>query len=279
MLSVLRAHGASLWPGHDVTATLDDDEEIKDVVRQHRVVLVVPVLVGFLGLAIALVPGWPRVADAVGLVMVAWAGWHAVLHSVDRFVITNHRVFRVRGVLRRSRASMPIRRVLDITVHKPLMGLLFGYGHFVFESAAQEQGLREIRFVGDPDGRERTIQRLITRARACRPRRRTAPGAAAPTVTPTPVWCGSRTSATTPRSPGAPSNCTDPAVVPQTGRSVRQVVGFASGPGNGAGSAVEETSWRRRRANPATRLTAGPGGRPATTPPGFATPTSRRCPG
>ena len=71
MLSVLRAHGASLWPGHDVTATLDDDEEIKDVVRQHRVVLVVPVLVGFLGLAIALVPGWPRVADAVALVMLA----------------------------------------------------------------------------------------------------------------------------------------------------------------------------------------------------------------
>ena len=180
MLSVLRAHGASLWPGHDVTATLDDDEEIKDVVRQHRVVLVVPVLVGFLGLAIALSPGWPRVADAVGLVMVAWAGWHAVLHSVDRFVITNHRVFRVRGVLRRSRASMPIRRVLDITVHKPLMGLLFGYGHFVFESAAQEQGLREIRFVGDPDGRERTIQRLIHPRTSLPPQAAHCPGCRCP---------------------------------------------------------------------------------------------------
>lgn len=161
MLSVPRTYVARLWPGHDITATLDDDEEIKDIVRQHRVVLTLPLLIGFLGLAIALVQGWPRVADVVGLVMVGWAGWHALLHSVDRFVITNHRVFRVRGVLRRSRASMPIRRVLDITVHKPLVGLLLGYGHFVFESAAQEQGLREIRFVGNPDERERTIQRLI----------------------------------------------------------------------------------------------------------------------
>ena len=171
MLSAVRAHLARLWPGHDVTATLDDDEEIRDVVRQHRVVLVVPFLIGFLGVAIALVPGWPRVADVVGLVLFGWASWHAVLHSVDRFVITNHRVFRVRGVLRRSRASMPIRRVLDITVHKPLLGLLLGYGHFVFESAAQEQGLREIRFVGRPDDRERTIQRLL------HPRSNTAPQA------------------------------------------------------------------------------------------------------
>lgn len=161
MLSGLRRYGAALRPGHDVTATLDDDEEIRDVLRRHRVVLVWPALVAFIGLAFMLARGWPRAADVVGLVMLGWAGWHAVQHTVDRFVITNHRVFRVRGVLRRSRASMPIQRVLEITVHKPLLGLLLGYGHFVFESAAQEQGLREIRFVGDPDERERVIQRLI----------------------------------------------------------------------------------------------------------------------
>ena len=157
----LSAWAAQLWPGHDVDATVDDDEEIWDVVRQHRVVLTVPVLVAFLGLALCLARGWSRVADVAGVAMIAWSAWQVVQHATDRFVITSRRVFRVRGVLRRSRASMPIRRVLDITVHKPLLGLLAGYGHFVFESAAQEQGLREIRFVGRPDERERTIQRLI----------------------------------------------------------------------------------------------------------------------
>lgn len=161
MLGGLRSRAAQLWPGHDVTATLDDDEEIEDVVRPHHVVLVVPALVGFLGLALVLARGWPRAADLLGLGLVGWAVWQAVQRQADRFVITNHRVFRVRGVLRRSRASMPIQRVLDITVHKPLLGLLVGYGHFIFESAAQEQGLREIRFVARPDERELTIQRLI----------------------------------------------------------------------------------------------------------------------
>lgn len=169
MRTALGAWAAPLWPGHDVTATLDDDEQIWDVVRPHRVVLVGPMLVGFVGLALSLAPGWPRAADVLGLAALGWAAWQVVQHSADRFVITNHRVFRVRGVLRRSRASMPIRRVLDITVHKPLLGLLLGYGHFVFESAAQEQGLRDIRFVGRADERERTIQQLIHPRRTAEP--------------------------------------------------------------------------------------------------------------
>jgi hypothetical protein len=59
---------------------------------------------------------------------------------------------------------MPMSRILDITVEKPLVGRIFGYGHFVFESAAQDQGLRDIRFVGRPDERDLTIQTVIQRA-------------------------------------------------------------------------------------------------------------------
>jgi hypothetical protein len=59
---------------------------------------------------------------------------------------------------------MPITRILDITVEKPFVGRLLGYGHFVFESAAQAQGLRDIRYIGDPDERDLTIQRVVQRA-------------------------------------------------------------------------------------------------------------------
>ena len=41
---------------------------------------------------------------------------------------------------------------------------MLGYGHFTFESAAQEQGLRDIRYVGDPDARDLTIQRVVQRS-------------------------------------------------------------------------------------------------------------------
>jgi uncharacterized membrane protein YdbT with pleckstrin-like domain len=83
---------------------------------------------------------------------------------MDRFVITNMRVFRIRGVLSRKLATVPIIRILDITVKEPVIGRMLGYGHFVFESAAQEQGLRVIRYVGDPDERDLTIQRVIQRS-------------------------------------------------------------------------------------------------------------------
>jgi uncharacterized membrane protein YdbT with pleckstrin-like domain len=92
------------------------------------------------------------------------AGWTALVDHMDRFVITNMRVFRVRGVLGQQLATVPLHRILDISVEKQVLGRLLNYGHFVFESAAPEQGLREIRFVGRPYQRDLVIQRVVQRA-------------------------------------------------------------------------------------------------------------------
>lgn len=147
----------------------DEGEVIVDEVRKHRIVYVVPVLAGVLGLAFLVLflmadPGIAWLPLAIGLALLAWAGWRALASNLDRFVITNMRVFRVKGVLARSLATMPLGRILDITVVKPMTGRLLGYGHFTFESAAQDQGLREIRFVGRPDERDLAIQRVVQRA-------------------------------------------------------------------------------------------------------------------
>ena len=96
--------------------------------------------------------------------LLAHASWGALAVLRDRFVITNMRVFRVHGVLAQSLATMPLSRILDISVKKPLHGRILGFGHFCFESAAQEQGLRDIRYVGRPDERDLAIQRVVQRA-------------------------------------------------------------------------------------------------------------------
>ncbi len=147
----------------------EEGEVIVDEVRKHWVVYVVPSLIALLGLAfLVLFPladidlAW--VPLALGLGLIAWAAWRALAAKLDRFVITNMRVFRVHGVMARSLATMPLGRILDITVVKPMTGRILGYGHFTFESAAQDQGLREIRFVGDPDQRDLAIQRVVQRA-------------------------------------------------------------------------------------------------------------------
>ncbi|WP_082461907.1 PH domain-containing protein [Agromyces sp. Leaf222] len=147
----------------------DEGEFVVDEVRKHwaavagailEALAAVPVL-----LLILVLPSqayWVPLLLALGLVV--HASWRIMGARMDRFVITNMRVFRVHGILTQNIATMPLARILDISVHRPLIGRILGYGHFVFESAAQEQGLRDIRFVPKPNERGLTIQRTIQRA-------------------------------------------------------------------------------------------------------------------
>jgi hypothetical protein len=147
----------------------DEGEVVVDEVPHHWVVYIVPALQATGGVALLylflLSPvdvAW--VPLTLGLLVPAYAAWRALNEHMDRFVVTNMRVFRVRGVLSQRLATMPLGRILDITVEKPFSGRVLDYGHFVFESAAQEQGLREIRFVGRPYERDLAIQRVVQRS-------------------------------------------------------------------------------------------------------------------
>lgn len=147
----------------------EEGEVVVDEVRHHWAAYTRAVVALLLGLVcLALVPfapvelGW--VPITLWLLLWLHAAWRALTEHMDRFVITNMRVFRVKGVLDRQAATMPLSRILDITVTKPLVGRILGYGHFCFESAAQEQGLRDIRFVSRPNERDQAIQRVVQRA-------------------------------------------------------------------------------------------------------------------
>lgn len=147
----------------------EEGEVIVDVVRKHWVVhtwSVTLVVAGcFLLYLAALAPpdiAWLPMLLGFAAWAVAW--WKGKAAQLDRFVITNMRVFRMKGVFSRSTATMPLGRILDITVVKPPHGRILGFGHFTFESAAREQGLRDITYVGRPDERDLTIQRVVQRS-------------------------------------------------------------------------------------------------------------------
>ncbi|WP_370290102.1 PH domain-containing protein [Nocardioides sp.] len=147
----------------------EEGEVVVDEVMHHWFAYLRPAAEGGLALLLLVaswfVPmavAWVLIGAAVLLMVRAAWGWLAVLR--DRFVITNMRVFRVHGVFSQSLATMPLSRILDISVSKPLHGRVLGFGHFCFESAAQEQGLRDIRYVGRPDERDLAIQRVVQRA-------------------------------------------------------------------------------------------------------------------
>ncbi|MFT4264367.1 MAG: PH domain-containing protein [Nocardioides sp.] len=147
----------------------DQGEVIVDEVRHHWVAFTRAVLEAVLALVLLvgtfLVPTQlSTIVLLLALAVATHACFLALREHRDRFVITNMRVFRVHGVLSTQIATMPLSRILDITLTKPLLGRVLGYGHFVFESAAQEQGLRDIRFVARPDDRDHAIQSVVQRA-------------------------------------------------------------------------------------------------------------------
>jgi hypothetical protein len=159
------------WTDPDIAKHLlrDEGEVIVDEVRHHWAAYVRPVAETLAALALlALTPfvpvdlGWVPLLLAFSLL--AHAAWLALHQHRDRFVITNMRVFRVHGVLGQSLSTMPLSRILDITVVRPLHGRLLGFGHFCFESAAQEQGIRDIRYVARPYQRDLSIQRVVQRS-------------------------------------------------------------------------------------------------------------------
>lgn len=148
----------------------EENEVVVDEVRRHWITRVLPasaVVAGILllGAMPALGPYWWLLLLA-GLALAAFGfvRWHQ--EYMQRFVVTNMRVFRVHGILEQRISTMPINRILDISMRQPFWGQVLNYGHFVFETAAQDQGLRDIRFVGDPELRDRIIQRVITRSGA-----------------------------------------------------------------------------------------------------------------
>ena len=151
---------------------LDDDdvsEDVVDEVHHHWVVyvpsaleLVVVALLLWVVLFSSTRLGWLPFVLAV--VVLGHASWRAFDFFMDVFVVTNMRVFRVSGVLDVKQATTPLSRILDITVDQPILGRVLGYGHFTFESAAQEQGLRDIRYISHALERDKRIQRHVQRA-------------------------------------------------------------------------------------------------------------------
>lgn len=143
----------------------DEDEDVVDEVYHHWLVYLPALGEAVLAVLVGVAAAYARGDGAALLLVVAaalllYAGSQWLVQFLDIFVITNVRVLRVQGLLDIKQASMPLSRILDITLEQPLPGRILNYGHFVFESAAQDQGLSDIRFVPKPLQRDQRIQTL-----------------------------------------------------------------------------------------------------------------------
>ncbi|TYK48510.1 PH domain-containing protein [Actinomadura decatromicini] len=123
-------------------------------VRRHPAVLLLPVGIVVAGLvacaAVSAISGiiwiwW------VWLVAIAYLVWKVIAWSIEFFLVTEHRVMVVMGVLNRTVAMMPVAKVTDIALNRSVGGRIMGYGEFVMESAGQKQALRNVGFMPYPE--------------------------------------------------------------------------------------------------------------------------------
>ncbi|MCW2950374.1 MAG: hypothetical protein JWN41_1387 [Thermoleophilia bacterium] len=73
------------------------------------------------------------VALAVAAVVMAWRG---LAWSLSRFYITTNKVVYVHGVLNKSVTSTPMVKIDEVTLQRPLLGRILGFGRLDVENAS-----------------------------------------------------------------------------------------------------------------------------------------------
>src|SRR4051812_2499877 len=141
-------------------------ERLVTAVRAHWARLAEPVITTTLGFVAAL---WvdsnvTKSTQAVGtavwwlfFALLARLVWRLADWSHNWFVATDKRLLLRHGLMTHRVAMMPLLKVTDMSYVRSIPGQFLGYGKFVLESAGQDQALREIKWVPNPDQTYRDI--------------------------------------------------------------------------------------------------------------------------
>jgi membrane protein YdbS with pleckstrin-like domain len=95
--------------------------------------------------------GLVTVAVLVWLAGMVYLGWRVADWYFDRFILTNKRIMVVNGLVTRTVGMMPLVRVTDMKYQQSPLGRMLNYGTFVVESAGQDQALREVKHLPNPN--------------------------------------------------------------------------------------------------------------------------------
>lgn len=97
------------------------------------------------------IPSGVTIVILLWLVILIALGWRAADWWYDRFILTNKRVMLVNGIVTRKVAMMPLLRVTDMKYVQSPLGRILNYGTFELESAGQEQALRKVDNLPNPN--------------------------------------------------------------------------------------------------------------------------------
>jgi membrane protein YdbS with pleckstrin-like domain len=163
----------SLYDGRraqkDVAKYLLPGEEAIIATRRHWAVLVEPAAKA---LPLLVIGGWlllldpeNHVTSAVGLLVLLAALVYLGLRIAEwwmrHFIVSPRRMLLTTGVIVRTVALLPRRRITDLTWQETFFGQLLGYGTFRIESAGPHQALSRVSFLPHPDVLYQKISELL----------------------------------------------------------------------------------------------------------------------
>jgi membrane protein YdbS with pleckstrin-like domain len=121
--------------------------------REIVIGLVVTLLMGYATgyMAKHNIPSGVTIVILVWLAVLFWLSWRIGDWWFDRFILTNKRVMVVSGIVTRTVAMMPLLRVTDMKYVQSPLGRILNYGTFELESAGQDQALRKVDNLPNPN--------------------------------------------------------------------------------------------------------------------------------
>jgi membrane protein YdbS with pleckstrin-like domain len=144
-----------------VSRYLFPTEKFRGEWKKHWIHLINQMLVGAVAtFLLGWVAGWLAKHKQAGLLTITvliwvgvmgWVAWRIADWWVDRFVLTNKRLMVINGLVTRTVGMMPLIRVTDMKYQQSPLGRMLNYGTFVVESAGQDQALREVKPLPNPN--------------------------------------------------------------------------------------------------------------------------------
>lgn len=141
------------------SVNMQPGESLVVTVRMHPVILLRPLFLTVTGLAIATWLSF-SVVNGVGVVLeVIWLAWVVLLlrlawkiasWSLEFLIVTSRRLILSKGILSRDIESIPVGRMTNIALRRPMAARLLGYGELIVASGGNEGSARKVPYIPYP---------------------------------------------------------------------------------------------------------------------------------
>ena len=148
-----------------------ENESVKFAIHRHWAILVRPAA-AFAGTFVLALGAWAAFGGTTRqflasvtlwwcLAQLCYLLWQVLQCRTEYFLATDKRLLLVQGLIVKRVGTMPMAKVTDLSYQRSLLGRILGYGRFTFESAGQDQALRQIDWIPAPDNHYRLVDAIM----------------------------------------------------------------------------------------------------------------------